>query len=70
MYWQLGLCSNLSKTTSKSEKTKYLQYLRKNIEYKIGNNKYAMTEYGKLKRISFPIGEKYLLKFDFLRDDI
>ena len=34
---------------------------RQNIEHKIGNTKYAMAEYGKIKRISFPIGEKFLL---------
>lgn len=34
---------------------------RKNIEHKIGSAKYAMAEYVKLKRITFPIDEKYLL---------
>ncbi|MDH3312050.1 MAG: hypothetical protein OEM28_02750 [Nitrosopumilus sp.] len=34
---------------------------RKNIGHKIGNAKYAMAEYEKLKRITFPINEKYLL---------
>ena len=34
---------------------------RKNIEHKIGNAKYEMAEYEKLKRITFPINEKYLL---------
>jgi len=34
---------------------------RKNIEHKLGNTKYAMAEYDKLKRISFPINEKYML---------
>jgi len=34
---------------------------RKNIEHKIGKTKYAMAEYEKLKRISFPIDDKYLL---------
>jgi hypothetical protein len=34
---------------------------RKNIEHKIGNVKYAMAEYGKLKRITFPIDEKHML---------
>ncbi len=33
---------------------------RKNIEHKLGNIKYAMAEYDKLKRISFPINKKYL----------
>ena len=36
-------------------------HTRKNIEHKIGNTKYAMAEYDKLKRISFPIDNKYLL---------
>ena len=34
---------------------------RKNIEHKLGNTRYAMAEYDKLKRISFPIDKKYLL---------
>ena len=34
---------------------------RKNIEHKIGPAKYAMAEYDKLKRITFPLNEKYLL---------
>lgn len=34
---------------------------RKNIEHKIGPAKYAMAEYDKLKRITFPVDEKYLL---------
>ena len=34
---------------------------RKNIEHKIGKTKYAMAEYDKLKRITFPIGEHHLL---------
>ncbi len=34
---------------------------RKNIEHKIGNTKYAMAEYEKLKRITFPINDEYLL---------
>ena len=34
---------------------------RKNIEHKIGKTKYAMAEYDKLKRITFPIDEEYLL---------
>ena len=36
-------------------------HTRKNIEHKLGNTKYAMAEYDKLKRISFPINKKYLL---------
>ncbi len=36
-------------------------HTRKNIEHKIGKTKYAMAEYDKLKRISFPIDDKYLL---------
>jgi len=34
---------------------------RKNIEHKIGNTKYAMAEYDKLKRITFPVNQEYLL---------
>jgi len=34
---------------------------RKNIEHKLGNTRYAMAEYAKLKRITFPIDEKHLL---------
>lgn len=34
---------------------------RKNIEHKLGNTKYAMAEYDKLKRITFPIDEEYML---------
>ncbi len=34
---------------------------RKNIEHKLGNTKYAMAEYDKLKRITFPITKKYML---------
>lgn len=34
---------------------------RQNIEHKIGPTKYAMAEYDKLKRISFPINEEFLL---------
>ena len=34
---------------------------RKNIEHKLGNTKYAMAEYDKLKRITFPIDKKYML---------
>jgi len=34
---------------------------RKNIEHKLGNTKYAMAEYDKLKRITFPINKKYML---------
>jgi len=36
-------------------------HTRKNIEHKLGSTKYAMAEYEKLKRISFPIDQKYLL---------
>ncbi len=36
-------------------------HTRKNIEHKIGKTKYAIAEYDKLKRISFPIDDKYLL---------
>ena len=34
---------------------------RKNIEHKIGQTKYAMAEYEKIKRITFPIDEKNML---------
>ena len=34
---------------------------RKNIEHKIGPAKYALAEYDKIKRITFPIDEKHLL---------
>ena len=34
---------------------------RKNLTHKIGNTKYAMAEYDKLKRMTFPINDKYLL---------
>ncbi|QMU53807.1 MAG: hypothetical protein GKS07_02100 [Nitrosopumilus sp.] len=36
-------------------------HTRKNIEHNLGNTKYAMAEYDKLKRVTFPINEKYLL---------
>ena len=36
-------------------------HTRKNIEHKLGNTKYAMAEYEKLKRVTFPINEKYML---------
>lgn len=34
---------------------------RKNIEHRIGATKYSMAEYNKMKRMSFPINDKYLL---------
>ncbi|MDH3502812.1 MAG: hypothetical protein OEL69_09980 [Nitrosopumilus sp.] len=34
---------------------------RKNLAHKIGNTKYAMAEYDKLKRMTLPINDKYLL---------
>ena len=34
---------------------------RKNLTHKIGQTKYAMAEYEKLKRMTFPINEKHLL---------
>ena len=34
---------------------------RKNIEHRIGKTKYSMGEYEKMKRISFPINDNYLL---------
>ncbi|AJM93143.1 DUF6659 family protein [Nitrosopumilus piranensis] len=34
---------------------------RKNIEHKIGPAKYALAEYDKIKRITFPVDETHLL---------
>ena len=34
---------------------------RKNIEHRIGKTKYSMGEYELMKRISFPVTDKYLL---------
>ena len=34
---------------------------RKNIEHKLGKNKYAIAEYDKIKRISIPLDEQHLL---------
>lgn len=34
---------------------------RKNIEHRIGKTKYSMGEYEKMKRISIPISDRYLL---------
>ena len=34
---------------------------RKNIEHRIGKTKYSMGEYELMKRISFPINDRYLL---------
>ena len=34
---------------------------RKNIEHRIGKTKYSMGEYEKMKRISFPINDRYLM---------
>jgi len=34
---------------------------RKNLAHKIGNTKYAMAEYDKLKQMTLPINDKYLL---------
>ena len=34
---------------------------RKKIAHKIGNSKYAMAEYDKIKRFTFPIDENHLL---------
>lgn len=34
---------------------------RKIISHKIGDAKYAMAEYDKIKRFTFPMNEKYLL---------
>ena len=62
-----GFRENISSILSNDE-LKMMHYYasqrwatRKNIEHKIGNTKYAMAEYDKLKRITFPINEKYLL---------
>ena len=34
---------------------------RKRIAHKIGNTKYAMAEYDKIKRFTFPMNEEHLL---------
>ena len=34
---------------------------RKNIEHKIGKTRYAMAEYDRLKRMTFPIDKNHLL---------
>ncbi|WP_420544481.1 DUF6659 family protein [Nitrosopumilus sp.] len=34
---------------------------RKNIEHRIGKTRYSMGEYEVMKRISFPINDKYLM---------
>ena len=34
---------------------------RRLVEYKLGPTKYAMAEYGKVKRVTFPLDEKTLL---------
>lgn len=34
---------------------------RKNLTHKIGHTKYAMAEYDKIKRITFPLDENHLL---------
>lgn len=34
---------------------------RKNIEHRIGKTMYSMAEYDKMKRMSFPINDRYLL---------
>ncbi len=36
-------------------------HTRKNIEHKLGKTKYAMAEYDRLKRITFPIDEKHMI---------
>ena len=41
--------------------TSQIWQTRKNIEHKIGPAKYALAEYNKIKRITFPIDEKHLL---------
>ena len=62
-----GFRENISPILS-NEELKMMHYYasqrwetRKNIEHKIGKTKYAMAEYEKLKRITFPINEKFLL---------
>jgi len=59
-----GFRENISPILSEDE-LKMMHYYasqrwqtRKNIEHKIGITKYAMAEYDKIKRISFPINEK------------
>lgn len=34
---------------------------RKNLEHKLGKAKYVIAEYDKIKRMTFPINENYLL---------
>ena len=34
---------------------------RKNIEHRIGKTRYSMGEYEKMKRMAFPIDDRYLL---------
>jgi len=62
-----GFRENISPILS-NEELKMMHYYasqrwetRKHIEHKIGKTKYAMAEYDKLKRITFPINEKYML---------
>jgi hypothetical protein len=62
-----GFRENISPILS-NEELKMMHYYasqrwatRKIIEHKLGKTKYAMAEYDKLKRITFPINEKYML---------
>ena len=62
-----GFRENINPILSNDELKMMHQYAnqrwqtRKNIEHKLGNTKYAMAEYDKLKRITIPINEKHLL---------
>jgi len=62
-----GFRENISPILS-TEELKMMHYYasqrwetRKNIEHKLGKIKYAMAEYDKLKRMTFPINEEYML---------
>ncbi len=62
-----GFRENISPILS-TEELKMMHYYasqrwetRKNIEHKLGKIKYAMAEYEKLKRMTFPINEEYML---------
>jgi len=62
-----GFRENISPILS-TEELKMMHYYasqrwetRKNIEHKLGKTKYAMAEYEKLKRMTFPINEEYML---------
>ena len=62
-----GFRENISPILS-SEELEMMHYYasqrwqtRKNIKHKIGSVKYAMAEYDKLKRISIPLNDEYML---------